>query len=173
MRVPERSLRPRGDGAGAAALFVILLGLAGCGGGGDGSGGAGSSTAAATTSAPAATESAPSGSAGGASDRRLIGDSIDAVFVSADPAKACEDFVTSGYVAKTFGDLEGCGAAQVPEAAARSVDVSAVTVTGDRATADAVPHGGPSDGELVHVALIRAGAAWKVDSLESDVPVGP
>ena len=168
--MPERSLRARGHGAGAAALLVVVL--AACGGGGDEST-AGSTAAAGTTStAPAATQPSPQGAAPG-TDQLLITESIDAVFVSADPAKACEQDVTDAYVERAFGDVEGCRSAQVPAAAASSVDVGAVRVSGERASADVVPHGGPSDGETVHVTLVYEDGAWRVDSLKSDVPVGP
>lgn len=170
MRVPDRSLRHRGHGAAAAALAVVVL--AGCGGGEDQRSGTTSATI--TDSLPASTQ--PTATKSGRStdtDALLITESISAVFTSADPAKACEDYVTKAYVEKTFGDAEGCGAAQVPAAAANSVDVSAIRVSGDRATADAAPHGGPSNGQSVHVALVYEDAAWRVDSLKSDVPVGP
>ncbi|MGZ5333285.1 MAG: hypothetical protein ACXWD7_05195, partial [Solirubrobacterales bacterium] len=120
-----------------------------------------------------ATQPAAQSTGGGASDQGLITGSIEAVFVSADPVQACETFVTEAYVTEAFGDASGCRAAQVPAAAATSVDVSRVEVSGDGATAIAVPHGGPSDAQSVHVALRRDEGVWKVDSLRSDVPVGP
>jgi hypothetical protein len=122
---------------------------------------------------PAATQPPAPQSASTGPDKQLITESIEAVFVSGDPGKACEQNVTAAYVAKTYGDLDGCRKAQVPGAAASSVDVSGVRVSGDRATADARPQGGPSGGELVHVTLFHDAATWRVDALESDAPVGP
>jgi hypothetical protein len=171
--VLDRHLRPRGHGAGAVALLVAVA-VAGCGGG---DGDSESSPAATTSDAtlPATTKGGQTAAAFGSqrTDQLLITESIEGVFASGDPSKACEDDVTPAYVQKAFGDLDGCRAAQVPGSVAGSVDVSAVSVAGDKATADAVPHGGPSNGETVHVALVYEDAAWKVDSTKSDVPVGP
>jgi hypothetical protein len=169
--VPDRSLRPRGKGAAAAAVLIVVL--AGCGSNGDDATTTGAgATSPATTSATSSGAGAAQGDAPG-TDQPLITASINGVFVSGDPAKACEADVTEVYVKTTFGDLAGCEDAQVPGAAADSVDISGIQVSGNRATADAIPHGGPSDGESVHVGLVYEDAAWRVDSLESDVPVGP
>jgi hypothetical protein len=170
--VLERHVRHRGHGAAAAALLVVVF--AGCGGdGGNETSGVTSATVADTLPASTQPGTKQDAGAGAGTDRLLITESIDAVFTSGDPAKACEAYVTQAYVEKAFGDLEGCRAAQVPAAAASSVDVSAVRVGAESATADASPRGGPSSGETVHVSLVYEDAAWRVDSLKSDVPVGP
>ena len=48
-----------------------------------------------------------------------------------------------------------------------------MAVDGDRATARAIPRGGPSSGETITVRLVKTGGVWKVDSLRSNAPVGP
>jgi len=53
------------------------------------------------------------------------------------------------------------------------VKVTKIEISGDKATAKAVPTGGPSGGETIEVKLVRQGGIWKVDSLHSNAPVGP
>jgi hypothetical protein len=86
---------------------------------------------------------------------------------------ACGLFVTDRYLQTTYGTRQGCIRALVPGSAADSVMVGRVIVDGNRATARAVPRGGPSSGETITVRLVRAGDNWEVDSLRSDAPVGP
>ena len=86
---------------------------------------------------------------------------------------ACGFFVTDRYLQTTYGTRRGCIRALVPGSAAGSVKVSHVAVEGDRATARAVPHGGPSSGETITVRLVKTGSVWKIDSLRSNAPVGP
>jgi hypothetical protein len=81
--------------------------------------------------------------------------------------------VTPAYVRKAYGGRDGCVRAQGPKAVADGVEVSKVKVKGSTATAVAVPDGGASDGEKLDVELVLEGGAWKVDSIESDAPVGP
>lgn len=89
------------------------------------------------------------------------------------PSLACDDSATKNFVKTTFGDRAGCERASVPASAASFVDVTAIVIKGDKATATARPTGGPSDGETIKVELRRQGGAWKVDSLRSNAPVGP
>ncbi|MFN8159706.1 MAG: hypothetical protein U0R52_01490 [Solirubrobacterales bacterium] len=100
-------------------------------------------------------------------------DAIEGVLASGDRALACERYATASYVKSTFGSRRGCLDSTVPASAARSVIVTDVRIGGGSATARAVPHGGPSDGETITVRLIRVGAVWKADSLRSNAPVGP
>ena len=98
---------------------------------------------------------------------------IKGVLASAAPDLACRRYATQGYVEKTFGSRGGCVQSTVPESAADSVKVSKIEVSGEEASATAVPSGGPSDGETIKVELVRQGGIWKVASLRSNAPVGP
>jgi hypothetical protein len=155
-----------------ALVTVLFLAIGGCGGDdGDDNGGGEAATVASETAAqtqPASTATPASAQ----SDEQLIRAAIEGALASGDPARACERFVTEAYVVTTYGDRAGCDAA-VPSGAARSVKVSAIAVSGDTATAVAVPSGGPSTGERLDVSLVREGDVWKVDALRSNVPVGP
>jgi hypothetical protein len=110
--------------------------------------------------------------------KKAIPGAIEAVLAphppgSASAQTACGVFVTDRYVETTYGTRQGCVRALVPGSAAGSVEVSRVVVSGDHATARAIPRGGPSDGETIAVKLVRERSFWKVDSLRSNAPVGP
>ncbi|MFN2612299.1 MAG: hypothetical protein ABR536_02890 [Solirubrobacterales bacterium] len=166
--------------AAAPVAFLALALLAGCGGGSGGSQDLGATTGATdsgsaiVTTAPAVTAAPAAPTAGVArSDESLIRGAITAVFVSGDPAAACDKAATRNYVVSAFGDLSGCRAAQRSGAAAKAVTMSGIAVEGDTARAVAVPTGGPSAGQRIELTLVKDGTSWKVDTASSDVPVGP
>ena len=133
---------------------------------------AGGATSATTTPGGAATNP-PAGQEPSVDPEQVITAAIDAVLASGDPALACERYATADYVGTTFGSRGGCVHSTVPASAADSVEVSAIRISGSTAKATAVPSGGPSDGEKISVALVNEDRVWKVDSLHSNVPVGP
>ena len=98
---------------------------------------------------------------------------IAGVLASGEPRLACELYATERFLDQAFGGLAGCRGATVPRSAADSVEVTAVVIDGEAATATAIPAGGPSAGQRIAVELVAAGDEWQVDSLRSDVPVGP
>ena len=109
---------------------------------------------------------------------KAIKGAVEAVLAPHPPGRAsvftaCGFYVTDGYLQTTYGGRQGCVRALVPGSAADEVKVSAVVVRGDRATARAVPTGGPSSGETITVHLVRYRSYWKVDLLRSNAPVGP
>jgi hypothetical protein len=172
--VPDRHRHRRRDGARALALVAVLfVAIGGCGGDdGDDDGDGEAATVASETAAQ--TQPAPTATAAGAqSDEQLIRAAIEGALASGDPAKACDRFVTEAYVVTAYGDRAGCDAAVTSGGSATSVKVSAIAVSGETGTAVAVPTGGPSNGERLDVSLIREGDVWQVDSLRSNVPVGP
>ena len=176
--------------AAATALFTLLL-IAGCGGGGgdetSGPAGSGKGKQSGRTETTGAKGAKPSGEGGrggepakkraatgpNLSDAATIRIVIDRALASGEPLLACELYVTPAYVTKAYGGRDGCRRAQGPKAVADGVKVSEVKVEGGSATAVAVPNGGASDGEDLDVSLVLEGGAWKVDSIESDAPVGP
>jgi hypothetical protein len=98
---------------------------------------------------------------------------IDAALTSKSPQAACGTYVTSRYVNSAYGSDEGCAQAVKGGGAASDVDVSDIQVNGKSASATAVPNGGANDGEKLQVQLVNEGGPWKVDQVESNVPVGP
>ena len=186
----------------AHALICALaaLILASCGG--DDDGGSTATAVATTTAAPTAattTTAAPttatttgsstsssSGSDGaaphsGAVRTAELPRSVDAVIAavltgSDDPEAICDQLVTATYVRTAYGDRQGCVAAQRPGTLAKSVQVSRIDESGERATAVAVPSGGPYSGVDVDVKLVAdpdLAGAWRLDSLLANVPAGP
>lgn len=98
---------------------------------------------------------------------------IKGVLASGVPALACEQTATQNYVKTTFGSKAGCQQSTIPQSAATSVVVTAIKIKGSKSTAKARPSGGPSNGEIIAVKLVRQAGVWKVDSLRSNAPVGP
>jgi hypothetical protein len=172
--VPERALRRPSHGKGALALLALaVIALGGCGGDDDNGGatGNGEGGAAETATAPGAPDPRASG---GPDDERLIRDAIEGVVASGDSAEACERYATEALIVAAYGDREGCEAAVTsPGGAADSVEVSEIKIFEKSATALAVPSGGPSSDERIAVVLAKEEGTWKVDALNSQVPVGP
>jgi hypothetical protein len=178
--VPHRPLRrTRRDGGAAAVAIALVIGaLAGCGGGGGG-------TSADTTGAPTSTAAAarpahekkgtPAGKrqGSGLSDEQAIRAAVEATLASRDPEQACRTYVTERYVKTAYGGLQGCFRAQAPGSAARFLKSLHARIRGSRATATAIPVGGPYDGATVTASLVLEGGTWRVDALHSNVPVGP
>jgi hypothetical protein len=161
------------------AVAGLVLALGGCGADEETEGtpaDTGSPTAPTTTShAQPSTPQAPDGADVEAQlpPEAQVDLAIKGVLASAAPDLACRRYATRGYVETTFGSRAGCVNSTVPASAAESVKVTKVEISGDEATAKAVPSGGPSDGETIKVELVRQGGIWKVDSLRSNAPVGP
>ncbi len=158
-------------------------------------------TAATTTTASTATGSGAASSAGGGggsgaassaggggapprSDAvrsaelpRSVDSVIAAVLTGSEaPEAICDQLVTAAYVRTAYGDRQGCVAAQRPGTLAKSVQVSRIEESGETATAVAVPSGGPYSGVDVDVKLAAdpdVDGAWRVDSLQANVPAGP
>ncbi len=161
----------------AAGLLLTALAFGGCGDSSD-----------ATTSAAAPTESttAPSGegatggdgSAGGepdsgASDRQQIRASIEALAVDPDNRFVCAEVIGGRLLEAAYGDLQGCLKGRRPATLAESVEVSALSVDGGTATAEAVPSGGLYDGETLEIEAVREGGRWRIERFVADIPVGP
>jgi hypothetical protein len=102
-----------------------------------------------------------------------IAGAVRGVLVSGDPDLACRRYATGRLLTQSFGGLTGCIAATKPRTAADSVRLRGLVVNGNRATVIAIPKGGTSSGEHVRVTLIVREGLWRVDTLHSNVPVGP
>ena len=98
---------------------------------------------------------------------------VRAVLASGDPDLACRRHATGRLLAESFGGLPGCIAATNPRTAADTVRLRDLTVTGNTARVIALPRGGTSTGQRVRATLVVRDGLWRVDSLRSNVPVGP
>jgi hypothetical protein len=160
----------------------VALALAGCGAdseptsagtAADGTGGALTSTASSAASAPGSATAPSSGAESGLPPEAQVDLAIKSVLASGVPGLACRRYATERYVQKTFGSRGGCVQSTLPSSAAQTVTVVKIEVDGDRATAVALPSGGPSDGERIKVGLVHPDGVWQVDTLKSNAPVGP
>ena len=108
----------------------------------------------------------------GASPEVAITQNIKGALGGRSLAQACDVLVTERYLRDAYGGQQGCRDAQAAEGAF-DVRVRQIEIDGDRATAVAVPKGGPNEGIETDVELVRDGEVWKVDRLRADVPAGP
>jgi hypothetical protein len=99
---------------------------------------------------------------------------MEAALASRDPAQACGGtYVTDRYLRTAYGGRRGCLQAQSPGSAATSLASLSAHIRGAKATATAVPVGGPNDGAKITASLVRERGVWKVDAVHANVPVGP
>ena len=167
--------RQRGWLTSVAAVIAVGSGIAACGGGPE----------PAQAPAPAATGSSESGSetaiaaeaepaADPVDDEEMIVTTLEAVLAGSDPVRACGDSVTERFLRRSYGDAAGCEAAQKAAKPANQAGVSEIVIQPDSvAQARARPKGGIYDGQELRAELVLDGDAWKLDSLRSNVPVGP
>ena len=131
--------------------------------------------AATATSADEAGQDA-AGAAGGAApgDREAIAATLRTVLTGTAPAQVCEALVTERYVREAYGDRAGCVRAQAEAKPAREASVGRIVVLpASLAQASVMPRGGLYDGDRLRAELILDGDEWRLDSLRSNVPVGP
>ena len=101
-----------------------------------------------------------------------IKQTVEVVLNGSAPSVCSGPAVTSRYIKTAYGDVQGCEAA-IKGLPVFDVAVSDIQVSGDTATAKAVPDGGPNKGETIKVELVNEGGRWKVDSALSNAPAGP
>jgi hypothetical protein len=165
--------------AGGLILALALAGAFGCGGADDPA----QVTAPAVTGASELTdaEQAPGTdalrdepAADPQTDRAAISITLNAVLTGTDPDEVCGELVTERYLREAYGGARGCEAAQADTKTATDVRLSRVDVLPDSvAQASAEPQGGIYDGEQLRAELVLDDGVWKLDSLRSNVPVGP
>jgi hypothetical protein len=161
----------------ALSIALALASLAvGCGGD-DESATPSTITVSTTTSSTSTTpgQPAPGSEEGGGEDapptpsqQLSVPETVEAALTGG----PCE-IATDQFLARAYGGRGGCLAAVESGGVAESVEISAVNIDGDNASAVAIPNGGPSSGERIHVRLVRVDDAWLIDDLKSNVPAGP
>lgn len=166
----------------AAVTAFVGIGLGGCGGDEDpaqttapAETGASEPTADSTTSSSTdATEPPGEPSADPEDDEAEIVTALEAILVGDDPASACGEAVTERFLRRAYGDAAGCEAALKSAKPATDAGVTQVVIHPDSvAQALARPQGGIYDGQKLRAELVLHDGAWKLDSLRSNVPVGP
>jgi hypothetical protein len=122
----------------AAVALVAALGLVACGGG------------------------------SGSSDDDQIRSVADRALTGNDPA-SCDELLTAHFV-QTFygGSVEQCRKnAEETSTNPDSVDVTNISVNGEKASADIKLVGGPSDGQVLSAIFVKQGSQWKFDSVST------
>jgi hypothetical protein len=74
---------------------------------------------------------------------------------------------------QSFGGSHGCRSAVTSGGRARSVEVVKTNLGRSAAQVVVVPHGGPSSKEALTISLARTDGRWQLQSIKSNVPVGP
>lgn len=163
-----------------AACSLVALSLAACG----------SDDSPRQTTAPAITGAAdvPAGDPAGAaatpaedqpaadpvSDEVGVTRTLREVLVGGAPSKACGQLVTQRYVKRAFGGRRGCVNGQTAATRAARIRVGAVVISPEAvASASVRASGGIFAGERLRAELVLQDGTWKLDSLRSNVPVGP
>lgn len=101
-------------------------------------------------------------------DEDRVTAAIERVATTADPAN-CTEVQTPRFVEQTVGDGKKGRAAvrqcrrNANRGVADRVEVSAIEIDGDRATAEAALTGGTFDGQTLILGLARHGDRWKLD----------
>ena len=109
-----------------------------------------------------------------ATDKAAIGATLEAVLTSDEASDVCGSLVTERYLRRSYGDAAGCASAQKGTKPAQRVRVSRIVILPDSiAQASAQPDGGIYAGERLRAELVLDSGVWKLDSLSSNVPVGP
>lgn len=111
----------------------------------------------------------------GQTDQQLVAAAATGFLTSANAAAVCNTGVTEALIRTAYGDRAGCLAARMPQSLAQSAQLSDVQVGQGTATLAANARGGTyGSGQQVRMTLVRDGTGnWRVDSVQSNVPVGP
>jgi hypothetical protein len=107
-------------------------------------------------------------------DRIAISTTLEAVLTGTDPRQVCGALVTDRYLRDAYGGARGCQAAQADVKPAESAGLRRIVILPDSlAQASTEPDGGIYDGQTLRAELVLDDGLWKLDSLRSNVPVGP
>jgi hypothetical protein len=154
----------RGGLAALAAFVAVAPGLAACGG----------DDLPAQETAPAVTGAEEDESTiDRMGEQQSAGRTLKLVLATPDEV-LCSELLTERFVRRSYGDLAGCEAALKTSEPAKDSGVLHVGVSdGSVAQVLASPDGGVYDGQKLRAELVLESGKWKLDSLRSNVPVGP
>jgi hypothetical protein len=154
------------------ALAVAAVALSACGGGGgSSSSGDGSKAASASSSWSSTTANTSSGGASvsnGGSDEAAIEETLTKAVTTNDPAK-CTELQTPHYNEETgtFTAAEGlevCEKAnETEQPPAEGVELTSLTVEGEKATVEAAFEGSTLNGQTVALEMIKEAGQWKLN----------
>ncbi len=110
-----------------------------------------------------------SGCGGADSDQQQIQDLLVHGFTTDEPAQECEGALSTGLLNKTYGSAARCRTVEkkAEQGKPKAVQVSAVKVDGDTATAFVALKGGNQDGTRGAIELVRQGEDWRIDAFSA------
>ncbi|HEU4980511.1 MAG TPA: hypothetical protein VFT14_04780 [Solirubrobacterales bacterium] len=113
------------------------------------------------------------GDDGESGDEDQISEAIETAATGTDAEEKCTVVVTQSFVEQTqFATGDAAVAAceeEATDAVADSVEVSAIEVDGESATAEAAFTGGSLDGQTLVILVVKEDDRWKLDQLEEFV----
>jgi hypothetical protein len=111
------------------------------------------------------------GCGGGPDDQKLIEDLLVQGYTTDEPAEECDGALSGGLLKKTYGSAARCRTVEKDpeENKPTGVQVSDVTVDGDRATASVALEGGDQDGARGPMQLVRQGDDWRIDAFSPEL----
>lgn len=111
----------------------------------------------------------------GQSDRQFVSQAATSFLSSPKAAAVCDAGVTAAFLHRAYGDRAGCLAARRPASLASSAQLSDIQIDQGTATLTADAQGGVyGTGQKLKMSLLGDGTGvWRIDGVESNVPVGP
>ncbi len=108
---------------------------------------------------------------GGDDANKQITDTLSAGLTTTDPTVICEKTLSTGLIGRVYDTQAACITAEKKDAkdskAASAVEVSAIKVSGDKATAFVEIKGGDQDGARGELTLVKQDGGWRVDDLST------
>lgn len=111
----------------------------------------------------------------GQTDRQFVSQAAVSFLAGPNAERVCDSGVTPAFLKKAYGNRSGCIAARKPASLAHSVRLSEIQIQQGTATLTADAKGGVyGKGQKLKMGLVRDGTgAWRVNTVKSNVPVGP
>jgi hypothetical protein len=111
------------------------------------------------------------GGGSGSSDTDQIRSVADRALTGNDPA-SCDELLTAHFVQVYYrGSIAQCKKnAEETSTNPDSVDVTNISVNGDKASGDIKLIGGAGDGEVLSTIFLKQGGKWKIDSVSMSSP---
>jgi hypothetical protein len=111
----------------------------------------------------------------GQSDQQFVSQAAISFLSGPNAARVCDSGITPAFLKKAYGNRSGCIAARKPASLADSARLSDIQIKQGTATLSADAKGGVyGKGQKLNMGLVRDGTGvWRVDTVKSNVPVGP
>lgn len=98
---------------------------------------------------------------------------IVAFLAGPNPEVVCGRFLTPKFIRRAYGDLKGCISGRNKASLATTQQILSLKINGARGTAQVRPKGGVYDGQKLEIGLLGSPDGWRIDTVSSNVRVGP